>query len=363
MAEPSDLSLWERLNNWTLIRYLLLFACGWATIQLLSYFEIVFVVFVSSTILAFLLNHPVRWFQRFLPHGLAVSIVFLIALVVIGSVAATVGIAVLSQGQRLVDSVTEFLDSLAPFVTQLEATLQAWSLNVDLQTLEDQFRDQAVGLIGAGFSLAQQALANFINAILIAVVTFFMLLDGARIWTWGLKALPYHRRASFTDIVQKNLLGFFWGRLLLSIFFATSTFVVFLILKVPFALVLAVIAGLFDLIPGIGATLGISLVSLLLLSQSVWLAIKAIVICVLLQQVEENVLLPKIMRDSLNINPVVMFFALIVGARVAGLLGIFLSIPVAGVLVSLLEIEEMKGRSQLVLPQAATNQPESQESS
>ena len=51
------------------------------------------------------------------------------------------------------------------------------------------------------------------------------------------------------------------------------------------------------------------------------------------------------MQDSLDINPVVMFFALLVGARVAGLLGVFLSIPVAGVIVSLLEIQEMKGRA------------------
>ena len=110
-------------------------------------------------------------------------------------------------------------------------------------------------------------------------------------------------------------------------------------------MVLAVIVGLFDLIPGIGATLGISLVALFLLSQSVWLSLTVIITCVLLQQVEENILLPRIMQDSLDINPVVMFFALLVGARVAGLLGVFLSIPVAGVIVSLLEIQEMKGRS------------------
>ncbi|MEM6426375.1 MAG: AI-2E family transporter [Cyanobacteria bacterium P01_H01_bin.119] len=355
MKDPSALSLWERLNNWTLVRYLLLFACGWATVELLAYFEVVVVVFVSATILAFLLNHPVRWLRRWLPHGVAVSAVFSVALVMIAGGGATMGVAVLSQGQGLVNSVTQFLNSLEPLVAQLEAVLQSWSLTVDLASLENQFREQAIGLVGAGFSLLQGALANFINAILIAVVTFFMLLDGARIWSWILKGLPLNRRASFTQIVQKNLLGFFWGRLLLSIFFAISTFVVFLTLQVPFALVLAIIAGLFDLIPGIGATLGISLISLLLLSQSVWLAVKAVVVCVLLQQVEENVLLPKIMRDSLDINPVVMFFALIVGARVAGLLGIFLSIPVAGVVVSLLEIEEMKGRSQLVLPLAATN--------
>ena len=66
-------------------------------------------------------------------------------------------------------------------------------------------------------------------------------------------------------------------------------------------------------------------------------------VCVILQQIEENLLLPRIMRDSLNLNPVVMFFALIVGARIAGVLGIFLSIPVASTIVSLLNIEEMKG--------------------
>jgi predicted PurR-regulated permease PerM len=49
------------------------------------------------------------------------------------------------------------------------------------------------------------------------------------------------------------------------------------------------------------------------------------------------------MQGSLNLNPVVMFFALLVGARVAGLLGIFLAIPIAGVIISLFEVDEMKG--------------------
>jgi predicted PurR-regulated permease PerM len=52
------------------------------------------------------------------------------------------------------------------------------------------------------------------------------------------------------------------------------------------------------------------------------------------------------MQGSLNLNPVVMFFALLVGARVAGLLGIFLAIPIAGVIISLFEVDEMKGESE-----------------
>ena len=344
MSLPPHHVLWERLNNSALLRFLLLFASGWAAIQLLNYFEIVVVIFVSATILAFLLSHPVAWCRRIMPHSLAVLVVFSLSLVLFGGLLITIGIAVVSQGQGLTDNIAEFLTSLTPIIQRAEQTLQQWNLQVDLQTLGEQLREQTVSLLGAGFGLLQTILENFINAILIAVVTFFMLLDGERIWDFAIKGIPAHRRQQLTVTIQENLLGFFWGRLLLSIFFAISTFAVFVLLRVPYALTLAVIAGLFDLIPGIGATLGISLVGLLLLSESIGMAVQSVVICVLLQQVEENLLLPKIMRDSLNINPVVMFFALIVGARIAGVLGIFLSIPIAGVVVSILEIDEMKGR-------------------
>jgi len=338
-----DHPLWKHFSNSALVRYLLLFACGWATVELLHYFEIVVVIFTCSTILAFLLSHPVRWVQRFVPRNIAVLIVFMVALTVVGGVVTTIGLSVLSQGQPLIDNLTEFLTSLTPRIETLEQLLQRWNLEVDLQSIGTQLRDQAAGLLGAGIGLVRSLLSNFVHSILIAVVTYFAMLDGGRLWDWLMQQWPEQERSRITRTVQKSLLGFFWGRLLLSIFFGFSTFVVFLILKVPYALILAVIAGLFDLIPGIGATIGISLVSLFLLSQSILMAVQSLVICVLLQQVEENLLLPRIMRDSLNINPVVMFFALIVGARIAGVLGIFLSIPVASTIVSLLDIEEMKG--------------------
>lgn len=340
-----DHSLWKYLTTASLVRYLLLFVCAWAAVELLEYFEIVVVIFAFSTILAFLLSHPVRWLRRFLPHGPAVVVVFLVALTVIGALTTTIAIAVLSQSQPLIDNLSEFLTSLSPRIEALEQSLQQWDLQVDLQSLGAQLRDQAVGLLGVGFGLLQGLVNNFLHAILVAVVTLFMLLDGSRLWDFLIKRLPLERQTRITKVLQDSLLGFFWGRLLLSVFFGISTFVVFLLLNVPYALTLAVIAGLFDLIPGIGATIGVGLISLFLLSQSIGLALQALVICVALQQVEENLLLPRIMKDSLNINPVVMFFALIVGVRIAGVLGIFLSIPIASTIINLLEIDEMKGSS------------------
>jgi predicted PurR-regulated permease PerM len=344
-ASPqSKASIWATLSTSTLVRFLLLFASGWAAVQLLAYFEVLIVVFVTATILAFLLNHPVTWLSRWLPRGVAAIAVFLICLAVIVGLSLTLGMAVLSQGQQLSASVQNFSDSVIPWLSSAEELLETLNLPVDLQGLEPQLQNQAIAILTTGLGLLQSTLANLVLAILIAVVTLFMMLDGAKIWWWLLNHLPIRNKVRFNSVIQHNLLGFFWGRLLLAVFSITSTFAVFAFLGMPFPLVLAVIAGLFNLIPGIGATLGIGIVSLLLLSQGVWLAIQAVVVCVAVEQIEENLLLPYIMKDSLDINPVVMFFALIVGATVAGVLGLFLAVPIAGVIVTWLDIEAMRGK-------------------
>ena len=346
MSEPLGKNLWERLNNSALVRFLLLFACGWAAVEILEYFETVIVIFTFAAIVAFLLSYPVRSLHRFVPHGVAVTVVFIFGMALIVGLTVTVGISVVSQGQQLIESLTTFFNSMLPLLERLENYLRQRNIQVNLNLIEEQFREQLLaGLgIGLGYSLAtiQIFFANFLNLILIAVVSFFMLLDGDRLWNLLIKFVPNHLQNRVTLVIKRKFLGFFRGQLLLSLFLTTSSFIVFLVLNVPFALLLAIITGLFDLIPGIGATLGVGIVFIILLSQNVWLAIQVVAACIVLQQLQDNLISPRIMQNSLNINPVVVFFALLVGARVAGLLGIFISIPITGVIVSLFEIDEMK---------------------
>lgn len=83
-----------------LVRFLLLFACGWAIVRVLAYFETVVVIFISATLLAFLLSHPVRVLRRVMPHGLAVFVVFFVSLTLIVGLTATMGLAILSSTLR-----------------------------------------------------------------------------------------------------------------------------------------------------------------------------------------------------------------------------------------------------------------------
>ncbi|PIG91508.1 AI-2E family transporter [Gloeocapsopsis sp. IPPAS B-1203] len=342
MSESPIKPLWNRLNNSTLVRYLLLIALGWAIAQILAYFEHVIVTFIFAAVFAFLLSYPVRWLESFLPHTVAVILVFLLSIFLLLAIVFTIGLAILSQGEQLINQAPELLNSVLPAIEQLEQALQRFKFQVDFEAIEEQIRNQALAGLGFGFATLQAIITNIVDLIIIAVIVLFMLLDGKRLWYFLLQVFPSHWRDKITQAIQHNFLGFFWGRFLLSLFFGVSVYVVLLLLQAPFALLLATIAGVFDLIPGIGATIGVALVSIILLPQGIFLSLQVLVGCVLLQQVEENVLMPKIMQGSLNVNPVVMFFALLVGARIAGLVGVFLSVPIAGVIISLFELNQLQ---------------------
>ena len=336
--------MWKRFSNSQLVRYLLLFALGWVFVQVVAYFETVLIIFVFAAITAFLLNYPVVWVSRFMPRWLAVMLVFLLTLLVLGFLMATVGLTIIDQIQQLLEQAPQLLDSAIALLKDLPF-MQNKNITFNFDAIEAQLREQALSIVGTGLSTIQNLFLSLLDLVLIIVVAFFMLLDGKPLWNYILRVFPQHLRANLTVTITKNFLGFFWGRLLLSIFFGISTFLVFILLGVPYALALAAIAGVFDLIPGIGATLGIGLICLIILPQGILLSLKVLVGCILLQQVEENLLMPRIMQGSINMNPVVMFLALLIGARVAGLIGVFLSIPIAGVLIDLLDVDEMRAEA------------------
>ena len=338
-------NLRRRLSNSFIIRFLLLFAFGWAILQLLNYFETVIVIFTSAAILAALLNYPVRWLQRFLPRTAAVILVFFVSLLMIIALAITLSLAILSQGQQLINRVLEMGDSISSLLEQLEVFLQTRNLQLDLNAIAEPVRNFALSGTSYILNLFGSLLTNFINFILVAVVTLFMLLNGKRVWQFVLRIVPEKSRKHFAETVEEKLLGFFRGQLILMLFLTISTFLVFILFQVPFPLILSLIIGTIDAVPGIGATLGISIVFLLLLTQDVLLALKVLVASIILQQIQDNLVSPRVMQNSVNINPVVTFFALLVGARIAGLLGIFLAVPIAGLIVSLLKIDELKGEA------------------
>jgi len=327
-------------SNSALVRFLLLFACGWAATQILAYFETIVVIFTTAAIATFLLSYPVNWLQRWLPRNLAVVIIFCLSLILIVSLTITIGISVFAQGQQLARAFPDLANNMQPLLIRVQEFINQRNIPVNVDQFGVELRNQLLELTRLLLSTLQGLISNLVNLLFVAIVTFFMLLEGSRLWYLVTGFLPRDFCDRLTIALEKSLLAFFWGRLVLAIFFTITTFIVLLVLQVPFSLFLSVLAGIFDLIPGIGSTIGITLIALFILPQSWATALQTLVICTVIKQIEENILLPQILKNSINISPVIMFIALFIGARVAGLIGIFLAIPLAGVIMSLLEAEQ-----------------------
>ncbi len=303
--------------------------------QLYAYFQSILVIFTFAGILAFLLNYPTTWLQRFLPRPYAATVIFLFGVFLLIGLMVTVAFAILAQGPAFLERVAELFNALNQFADHIEAFFLRRGITLNVNGLESSFRDEVLARLGTTFSLVQNILGNVVGLIVMLVIAYFMLLDAGKTWHRLTLLIPKPVRDRLILSIEQNFLGFFWGRLLLAIFLALTSFIVFVVLKVPQPLLLALIAGVFDLIPGIGATLGIMLISLILMPQSLWTAGQVLVSCIVLQQIEENILMPRIMERSLQMSPVIIFFALLVGHRLAGLFGVFLAIPVTGVLLGM----------------------------
>jgi predicted PurR-regulated permease PerM len=342
--QTKNIPIWEQISTNALVRFLLFFASGWAMIALFQYFEYVIFVFAFSSVLALLLNYPMRYLQRFVGRSLALCMVIVLSLLTIIVSVIAIGLTLSSQLQQLAFLLVQALDTTNSPFDQLERLLAARNIPFNLDIIGGQIRNAFVFGVNWIITSLPLLLQNYVTFIIVLVVAFFMLVDGVRLWRLVLKLVPPQHRLRVSTSVQKNFVGFLQGQLLISSILTVATFLVFVLFQVPFPFLLAVTAGVFDLIPGVGATLGVSLVCFVILVQSGWLtALKVLAICVVLQQLQDNFLAPRVMQSTVHLNPVVVFFALLIGTRVSGLLGIFLAIPIAGVIVSLLEIEEAQG--------------------
>ncbi len=314
-----------QINNSALLRFLLLVACGWVVVQLIAYFRTVLVLFIGAAILAVLLDFPVRRLSRTgLPRWLAILVTVLAAISLAALLVAVLGFQVVNQGTGLLnDLITGLQRSDLPYHDVFET--------ISLSQLMDVLRSS----LGTGMGLLGGMFSNVFGAIFLLVIVIYMLVDNGRAWSNLLRLLPADQRARFDRSVQKNVLGFLRGQITLMLFLALASFIIFAVLGVKFSLILALVIGVLDAIPGIGATLGVVVVSaIVFLTQGQWMALQVVIASVLLQQIQDNLIHPRVMGRALEIDPVVLFFALFVGERVAGLLGVFLAIPVAGMILS-----------------------------
>jgi predicted PurR-regulated permease PerM len=175
--------------------------------------------------------------------------------------------------------------------------------------------------------------SRFVQLFSILVITFFLVKDGSRFLAFFYRQLPEVRAQRFRKIagdISDAISGYVFGNFVISILAGLVTYVTLRILGVPFALPLAILFGFFDLIPLVGATLGGILVGIVvaLVDFPVGLIIWAAVL-ISYQQVENNLIQPFVYGKAVQLHPLIVIVAILIGAALLGVLGALMAIPAA----------------------------------
>lgn len=325
-----------------LITWLLLLVSGSLTLRTLSFVGEILSILVTAGLIAFLLNYPVGKLTRWIPRGIAAGLVYVVAAVGVVITGLTVVPPVLEQGRLLIANVPNLVDSARQQLEAFQIWSQEYNLPFDVPLIEqqvlNQLKEPAQAIASSGVGIVLGTFNWVIDLIFILVISFYMLVDGDRLWRGITSIFAPEIRTRLTGALQRNLQWFVSGQLLLGLFMAVNLTLAFWLLKVPFFLLFAVFIGLMEVIPFIGATIGISLVGVVVASLNLWLALQVIGVAIVIQQVKDNAVAPRILGNLTGLSPVIIFAALLLGARVGGLLGIILAIPLTGVARSIFEI-------------------------
>jgi predicted PurR-regulated permease PerM len=307
----------------------------WLLTQLFRFFEGLITVLVMAAILAFLLNYPVRFFQRApMSRVQAVTLVLLATVTVFVIAGVTLVPIIVDQTSQLLAKIPNWLQASADNLQTLDLWAKQRNLPLDLQgfsgRLNNQIERQVEVVAKEALNLALGTVNWLITTILVFVLAFYMLLYGNQLWNGVINLLPPRYGIPFRESLWLNFHNFFISQILLAAFMALTLIPVFLVLQVPFALLFALLIGIAELIPLVGAALGIGVVSVLLMLQNFWMGFWVAIAATLLQQVRDNILGPKMLGDFTGLNPIWIFVALLMGLQMAGFLGVIVAVPIAG---------------------------------
>lgn len=262
------------------------------------------------------LNPVVTWLQKFkLPRVVAILIVYAV-------IAAAISFAFAGIIPALVEQSTNLIKNLPNFINNINL----WGFN------PTDFSSQLKILENLPSNIATTALSIFSNVISVFVffvITFYLLLerknfDNYLVEIFGNKS---SKAVEVVNQLEKRLGHWVSAELFLMLIIGVLSYVGYLIIGVNYALPLAIIAGLLEMVPNIGPTIASILAGLFGLTISPLIGVLAVAWGIIVQQLENNFIVPKIMKETVGINPLITILLIAAGAKLGGIIGAIIAVP------------------------------------
>lgn len=325
----------EKLPRWAWwgLALPLLALNAWVALLFYQYFEGLIKIAVAAALLAFIIGYPVGLMQRLrLSRTRSVLVVLILGLAGLAFLGVTLIPILLEQTNELVAKLPSWIDSGA---TQLDA-LQVWvserNFPVDLTKLGDQLESRLTSKVqeisGSVLGLLPDAISSVFDFVLTIVLTFYLLLHGDRLWDGIFQWLPERINGKIRPLLGENFHNYFAGQLTLGLLMGTAMTIAFVMIQVPFGLLFGIGVGVLAIFP-FGTATGLVIVSVLTALKSIWLGVRVLAVGTIIAQIVDSAIAPLLIGGFTGLNPVWILISLLVGAKMAGVLGLVIAVPIA----------------------------------
>ncbi len=311
------------LSQNQILTALLVVGIGWLIVEIR---EVLITLFVSYILMATVSPYVEALERARVPKPIAVIVPYIGALVIFFLIILSLLPFFLAQLNLLFSTLPSYLNQDMRF---LGVVIDASKLNELVSSELENFGREAI-------SITSRVFGGVISAISILAVSFYLLLyrDTVRNNFVSLFTKSSQNKVrKITLLAEERLGGWLRGQLVLSAFIGIITWVVLTILGIEFALPLAVIAGLLEIVPTIGPILSAIPAIIVAISISPVLAGVVAISYFLIQLLENNILVPRIMQRAVGLNPIVIIIGIIIGGKLLGIPGALLAIPFISLLV------------------------------
>jgi len=313
------------ISSWTIINFFLL---SLAFLFIYYIRDVVALIFIMIILVAGLSPFVNYLTAKKIPKLLSVIIVYLCIFLFLSFIIYLVIPPLVSQ----INVISTNFDYYSSQVSLL--TFNISELKLQSQSLFDII-NQNLSKIGGSFVTSMLAIfGSAASAITVMVLTFYILLEQDSIEKFILTFVPRNHHNKTLTIyrrISSKLGNWMRGQALLAIIIGFASYIVLSILGIKYALALAVLAGILEIIPIIGPILaGITALIVAYFTGSSWITILLTAVSYLaIQQLENQFLVPKIMGKAVGLSPIIIIIALMIGAKLGGVIGAVLAIPVA----------------------------------
>ncbi|HEY6591313.1 MAG TPA: AI-2E family transporter [Actinomycetota bacterium] len=325
----------DRFQPAHLFRWGALFTLGAATtvVGLYALYTVraILVRILIALFIAVSLDPAVRLLaRRGLRRGVAVALILLVVLALVAGFLLSVIPSLVTQFRNLVDDLPGYLTRLQARSGQFRELNDRYNISDQLQGLVGTLPGRlGTGLLG----FTGRVFGAVFSTLTVLVFTIYFMADMPRIRTGVVRLFPVDRRPrarQVVDLVVDKVGGYMIGNIIISLIAGLASFIAFSLLRVRFAVPLAFVVALCDLIPMIGATLGAVIgVTVALFSTDLWHTVLVAAFFVAYQQLENYLIAPRVLKTTVELGAAAVLIAGLIGATVLGLVGALMAIPVA----------------------------------